>query len=365
MKTKKSNIVFLILLIIGLIAVILTFFPLKSDSESPEIQNKVEKDGNKEISDELEVIEIMAPLGNEITSFQGQIIPKETMAVRSKLAGTIRKNRKALKVGTSFKKGDILFELERVEILYTLLATRTSYKAEVKEALKRIQEEFPSEIEKWTNFEAQIHRTQLLPPFPKVSSDEELTLLMELDLLSAYRKVQKTEEKAENHFYLAPYDGFVVTSTIQTGQEIDSNTVVLTIAKQHSLIVSATINKNTAESLQDNDIFLFTNASNETIGTGKVLELKESNSKELVEVSFSLNSQRVNLVNEKINIVLPQERNTVLLPVSALVGDSIYVMKDNSYIKTAVEVIKRENESVEVVNNFGPCKILKNGKVSQ
>lgn len=361
MKTKKSKIALLLLLIIGAVAVLLKFLPTKSSNESPETQIEVEKEEKKDV----EVIKIDAPVENKNLSYQGQIIPKEILAVKMKIAGTVKKGSKILKTGTSFKKGDILIELERVEVLYTLLATRTSFKALVKDALQDIQEKLPSEFEKWVRFEAQIQRTELLPSFPPISGDEELQLLMELDILSAYRKVQKTEEKAEDHFYLAPYDGFIVSSNIHSEKKIEADKELLTIAKQHSLIVSTTMNKEEAENLKNYKTFVFTNASNDTIGTGKLLELKEIKSNDLVEVNFSLSPQRANFIEEKINISIPKDKSTVTIPVSSLYNDSIYISKNEVYVETAVEIISRTQDSIKVINDFGPCIILKHGKDSQ
>jgi hypothetical protein len=267
--------------------------------------------------------------------------------VQMKVSGKIDKNNRSLSVGSRFKKNEILIKVERLDALYDLLAARSAYKTLIQALIPQIKEKIPKEEEKWKLFESKIQRTVPLPELPALKSKNEEELVYSLNVISQYYKTKKVEKRAEEYFYLAPFDGTIIESNIGKGISIQSGKTVLKLAKNNSYQVTAQVHLNDLKRIKSKDTIQFHSVNKEIISEGMFSKtgyaLSDSS---MVEVYLSIFSQDLSLLNQVVQITYPAKK--VAVPLSAIKNDSVSLFSSERIYKLSIKTIQKDKDSALV-----------------
>ncbi len=344
---QKLNIIFLVV-IIGLIITILFLPPSEKKVNNEQL--------NLNKSEHFQVLEI-----NQVNdaSIIGLITATIIEDVKMKVDGKIDKNNRSLTVGSRFSKNDILIKVERLDALYDLLSARSEFKSLIQKFILSINNKVPNESEKWKQFDNQIQRTLPLPELPVLKSKNEEELLSNLNVFSEYYKTKKTERKAEDYIYLAPFDGVIIESNINPGLSINAGKTVLKLAKNnfHQVIAHAQIKDLNRIKTKDTVSFLSFNGDTLSKGIFSKVGSVLSDSSTIV-VYYSVFSKDQNLFNQPIEIrYKPKE---VKIPSRAIQNDSVLLYAADKAFKLPIKVISQTGDSSVVEGLPEHCFIILN-----
>lgn len=329
---QKLNIVFSIIVI----ALIFTIVYLSLSKN-----NAVNEQSDLDKSTKHQLIEVHNEKDLIIT---GIIKPSLVEEVQLKVNGKIDKDNRTLAVGSRFKKNEILVKVERLEALYGLLSARSEFKGLIQKMILTINDNFPSESNKWKHFENQIQRTLPLPTLPKVKTKNEEELLNSLSIYSQYYNTKKLERKAEDYIYIAPFDGTILESSVRAGSNISEGKTILKLAKNNSLYVISHISLNDIDRIKKSDTVYVKSREGNTLARGMFLKtgthLSDSST---MEVYYSIYSQEQNLLNQFAYISI--EGSPTTIPTSAIKNDSIEIYSHNKPFKLKVKTIASNGDS--------------------
>jgi len=147
---------------------------------------------------------------------------REVVNVAFEVRGKLEKGELQLEPGTKFKKGQLLYKINNREAFAGLSREKAQLAALVLQIMPVIESEFPGEKNKWTRFMEELKPSLLLPELPKFTSSEERYLVTEKGILERFYQLQQAEIGMANYFYLAPFDGIVLSVSEQPGNIIRS-----------------------------------------------------------------------------------------------------------------------------------------------
>lgn len=284
----------------------------------------------------------------------GQIQPSQPINVQMEVQGVIRNDNRSLKVGTSFRRGEILINLERNEAAYNLLARRSSFATLIASLLPDISIDHPNERKKWEEYLSGIKATETLSPLPTTNSEKEDLLLKSRNIPTEYYAVKAMESQFDKYLYVAPYDGVIVQSTVENGSIVSPGMSVLNIARNDNYEVKAPI--------QLEWLKYFRNASNvtmftpfgDTVGTGQLVRNANSINSQTQSVDgfFSLKSLpgKELIQGMFLNILVngPELEQVFVLPENAVINNTVQVYKDSVITNKIVQTVGNQQDSVFV-----------------
>ncbi|MFA5575273.1 MAG: efflux RND transporter periplasmic adaptor subunit [Brumimicrobium sp.] len=302
-------------------------------------------------------------------TLDGVIISQREEKVKMDASGKIEDNNPSLEVGKTFKKGDILIKLERIDILYKILEERTLFKKLIIESLPKIEQSSPSTLNKWKEYSTSISRLELIPEIPEISKEEE-SIISHLGIDLHYYKIKQIELEAEKYFYTAPFDGKISQSFVSKGSKVSKNQKLLQIIPENSLTVTSLIASKDQQYFGENQLVYFTSEKGDTISKGNFIGLVDSTTRfDTLTAQFSIEKQDLFLAYQKVIIHLQsddtenKERNIqkgVAIPNSAIIDNHVYLLENEQVFKVAVTPIDRSDDSTIINNLPSPSFVITN-----
>jgi len=125
----------------------------------------------------------------------------------SEASGKIQVPEVALKTGSKFNKGDILFTIYPDEAELALKAKKSQFLNSLANLMPDISIDYPEYEDKFRNFFNQIDIEKDLPEFPEFSNEKLKIYLASRNILSEYYGILKDELQLKRHTKRAPFYG--------------------------------------------------------------------------------------------------------------------------------------------------------------
>lgn len=165
----------------------------------------------------------------------------EVNTVAFAVAGKLEQGTLRLEQGSSFSKGQLLFQINNKEAFATLNKVKTELASQVVRLLPRIETEFPAEKNKWVRFLEELKPQFLVPALPAFKTSGERYLFMESGCADTYSRLQELEVNMTNYFYVAPYDGTIVELYAEDGTQLEKGKPVARIARKMPFQIKARV----------------------------------------------------------------------------------------------------------------------------
>lgn len=354
MKTRHFLIIGGFILILGLV-----YLPILS--------NEKEEEDNSEPTKTTNYIPVTTAINKSqnitVTSY-GQVMPNNQIDITMEVQGVIETGGFDLKVGRSFKKHDILIKIERVEALYNLLARRSSFINLISTLIPDIALDFPEEKEKWESFLYQLEPSKQLPNLPNAQSKKEKLLINAKNISSEYYSIKGLENQIEKYYYLAPFNGTVISSNIEPGALVSPGLTIATIAKTNDHEVKAPINIADLELFKNAKEVLFTNPQGVKIGKGKLKRTAKSINQQTqsIDAFFSIyptkGSELIQGMFLNLSITSPLHEESVLLPNNAIVDNKVQLLKDSLIQVKDITTVGAKGDSIYVIGIKDSAKVV-------
>lgn len=168
----------------------------------------------------------------------------EVNTVAFAVAGKLEQGTLRLEQGSSFSKGQLLFQINNKEAFANLNKVKTELASQLVRLLPRIETDFPAEKNKWVRFLEELKPQFLVPALPVFKTSGERYLFMESGCADTYSRLQELEVNMTNYFYVAPYDGTVVELYAEAGTQLAKGKSVARIARKMPYRIKARVPSN-------------------------------------------------------------------------------------------------------------------------
>lgn len=271
---------------------------------------------------------------NTVTAY-GQVMPNNQLEVSLEVQGIIDADNRTLKVGTSFKKGELLVKIDPTDAIYNLLSRRSSFSNLILGVLPDLSIDIPEEREKWETFLDQIDPNKSLPNLPEFKSKKERFTINSRNIPSEYYTIKAQERLLEKYYFLAPFDGTIIASSVEPGSNVTPGMRILTISKTSDYEVKAPVPLSRVPLFQQAEDILFMLPTGEKIGTGKYLRMSRmiNSQTQSVDLFFSIASlpEKELIQGMFLNLEVTSSlfEETAVIPDNAIAENRVQLLQDS------------------------------------
>lgn len=306
-----------------------------------------EKQSKKETDHVVPSVQVKNELIESELLLEGKVVYRTTKEITFSVGGILEAGDLPIKTGTDFKFNDLLFKLNLKDAFALLSAKKkdlaTSFNAFLRDLNKSGTSSQSGElinVDKWETFTAQLKPEKRLPKFPTFKTKTEENLLLENNLFVQYDEVQKLEQEIEQYFYLAPFDGTVVSMNAKIGNRVKPSQRVVQIAKKGDYKLVARVDASQTNQMKSSEVV---NASKEVIGRATFLKSKKIGNQKEWSFSIKMNKGVQAEIGEVLYLKTSlKNQKAFYLPASAVKNDSVQVWENGMKKKKHILVLKEE-----------------------
>ena len=297
----------------------------------------------------------------------GKLQSSNRISIISEIKGTKKKNRnKNFKEGESYKKGEIIIEINSDEFNSTVKQSRSELKNLIASVLPDIKIDYSENFDKWKRYFDNLTVENPISKTPESSSEKENLFLVGRGIESAYYKVKNLEERLSKYKIKAPFDGILVKGNISDGAYIVPNQMLGEFIDPNNFEVSVNIPVNHIEKIKLNQsVSIISNEKKNTI-TGKIKRINRKVDEMTQTIKIFIEFNNKNLFEGKfveVKIPLGIIPNSQIISRSLLINDSYVFIanEDNKISKINVTPLFYNKENVIVAGlNDGARLITSN-----
>lgn len=279
----------------------------------------------------------------------GQINYSVVREVSFALSGKIEQGDVSLKEGQRFKFNDLLFKLNMEEAFHSLNVKKADLTKRVQELQTTIGTKFPSETAKWEKFAIGLSPAKRLPEFPIIHSEEERKIMIQNEVSSQFNEIKSLEVQIENYFYLAPFDGVLLSVLKSPNYYVKQGVSVAKIAKLKAFIVNFSLPIEVYNELNKKETIEFFNDQKVKIGTGKIKDANLENGEMKVVFSFQAqNGAQISLNQIMYVKVLSSVSKGIYLPMAAVKNGNVSVLVNGKKQSLKISVLSQKDNLVFV-----------------
>lgn len=340
----KGRNLFLLGILVGIVfAVIFLLFNKEENSGEKKAASSEDRSNSTILAKETTV--------SHSLKIDGKLIPAMKRNVQFTINGKLEKGDLSIQPGTHFKFNQLLYRLDIKDIFLELSDAKKQLLSSMKGLATDIEQQFPSEKNKWQYFTERIDPAKRLPAFPILNSDEERTFFRATPILKEYIKAAQLETDIEKHFYLAPFDGIVLEVYKKPGQKIQSGQKIALIAQEGKLNVQLNCSDSQAKELAGQGSIVFTNNAGETVGKGKYISTqKDKTVANSNNVLFSFKAEKNNkaAIGQLVQVELKINETCFILPAKSLKSNKVKILHEDQILEREVTIIRSSKDSAFV-----------------
>lgn len=147
----------------------------------------------------------------------GRIQALEKLPIVAEVQGKVLPNNKLLNEGVSYRKGEILLNIDDASYRLNLQAQKSQFQTALVRIMSQIQLDYPSAHPVWDEYLRQFDPTIVLPPLPKTDNEQLRYFLSANNIFATYYQIKSAEEMLPKYQIRAPFSGIVTQGSITPG----------------------------------------------------------------------------------------------------------------------------------------------------
>lgn len=282
---------------------------------------------------------------SEILS-QGRINTSQEIELVAEASGKIERGNIIIKKGTTFKKGDILFQIYKDELQLSLYSQKSRFLNSVAGILPDLKIDFPSHHKLYLDFFNNIDIKNNLPELPKTELSNLKVFLASRNIIAEYYSIKQQELALTRTTVYAPFDGTIVHTYLETGAYANIGTKVAKIINTQELELEVSINNSDSKWITIGDNVKITSSQREKSWSGKVKRIAD-----FVDINTQSRAVFIAIDNNK-NDVLSGEfmiasfstvdiKNVMEIPRNSVFNQNeVFVIENGKLKKALINVVK-------------------------
>lgn len=227
----------LILLSVAIVLSLIAVLAVKALPSKDKSENKPEQKKGL-------LIDVIYPeIGNieHTYSATGKIRAVNRFEIFAQAEGQLLPSAIQFKEGNTYKKGEVILELDKQEYSMSLLAQKSDFITLLTSILPDIKSDYPNSYSTWRNYVLQLDVDQPLAKIPKPESEQEKFYLYGKGIYKNYFNVRSGEEKLQKYTILAPFDGVVTSVSAEVGTAVRAGAELGTLLSTEAYDLEITI----------------------------------------------------------------------------------------------------------------------------
>jgi multidrug efflux pump subunit AcrA (membrane-fusion protein) len=154
---------------------------------------------------------------NTTVDVQGKVIAYDKIDLFSEVGGTLIGTGKPFKIGSYFKKGELMLQLDLEEAKLNLYSQKSNLLNAISQMMPDLKIDYPESFPDWQSYLENFDIESSIKSFPEPKSKREKYLVASRNLLSQYYSIKSAEERLSKYKIYAPFSGVLTATSIQPG----------------------------------------------------------------------------------------------------------------------------------------------------
>ncbi|MEZ4951456.1 MAG: HlyD family efflux transporter periplasmic adaptor subunit [Saprospiraceae bacterium] len=154
---------------------------------------------------------------NTTVDVQGKVIAYDKIDLFSEVGGTLIGTGKPFKVGSYFKKGELMLQLDLEEARLNLYSQKSNLLNAISQMMPDLKIDYPESFPDWQSYIENFDIEGSIKSFPEPKSKREKYLVASRNLLSQFYSIKSAEERLSKYKIYAPFSGVLTATSIQHG----------------------------------------------------------------------------------------------------------------------------------------------------
>ena len=239
MKARKFIVYLILLLALGLIIMVGSISYQSGvsygESHAEEIRSSQIKNVSASETERFANVQRVINQNQPVkVSGSGRVMPGTIINISTEVQGVLNSSI-SLKKGTSFSKGDLLFQIKDIDAKLMLAARKSSYLSLWTSVLPDLATDHSEQYDKWYSFFNSIAVDQPLNKFPSFSSAREKNFIISRNLLAEYLNIKSDEYRLTKYKQIAPFNGSIVEAYSDQGAIVNPGGPIIQVMRNDEL----------------------------------------------------------------------------------------------------------------------------------
>lgn len=297
---------------------------------------------------------------NKNTVFQingyGTVTAYNAVDLACEVQGKLIGGKHRLKPGVKFRKGELLFQVDRTEAEYNLRSRKSGFINILANLLPDLKVDFPSEYSKWEDYIGKLKLNESLPELPAWKTNKEKIFLSTRNVLTEFFAIKSMETQMRKYSVYAPFNGMITDLYVTEQSVVNPGTRVIRIAETGNFEIPVSIAANEAEGISiGTEVTLFTTSGLER-GAGVVSRKAEMINKTTQSIDVFIQPEKANgepfVEGEYLKVAIDKQQTHkgVMLPYKAITDNHVYLYskKDSTLSRQAIEILHSAEDGIFV-----------------
>lgn len=152
-----------------------------------------------------------------VVSATGRLRSKDKIEVYAEVGGIVLRTNPDFKIGTRFKKGEIMLEIDDEEASIQLKSLKSDLLSALTRIMPDLKADFPDAFEKWNSYLEKYEIDEPLAKLPEPGSPKEKYFIANNNIFKLYYAIKNQETLLEKYEIRAPFTGAVTASMVDPG----------------------------------------------------------------------------------------------------------------------------------------------------
>lgn len=280
-------------------------------------------------------------------SEMGRFASVSEIDIVAEASGKIETRKVALKKGSKFSKGEVLFEVYPDEAILSLQARKSQYQNTLAGIIPDLVIDFPEAEEAFTAFFTSIEVNKALPPMPKINDDKLKIFLASRNVISEYYSIQRDELQLKRRTVRAPFNGTYKEVYMEQGAYTNTGGRVARAIQTDHLEMEVPVVREDAVWINLGDPVKVVSEVRSLSWKGKVIRksqfVDENTQSQTIFISITPNKNQALLAGEYLQAIFPVRpiENVMEIPRNSVFNsDEVFVVRQGRLAKEKIEVIK-------------------------
>lgn len=280
----------------------------------------------------------------------GRLSAHNKVDLYAEVSGIAKYGAAAFKSGNSFKKGQVLIQIDDSEFRSGLISSKSQFLSSIAQVMPDIKIDFPDYYNEWQDYLNKFDIKKPISNLPKVNESKFKLFLSGRGIYTSFYKIKEAETRLSKFTISAPFDGSLTESYINEGTLVRIGQQLGEFIQSGIFDLEASVDYETVKQLEIGMQLQFKESRSDTKYLGKLSRIndKVEQSTQLVKVFFLLkdNALRSGMYLNA-DISLNSYDNAARIPLSALVDDTfVYLIKNGKAKQEKIEVLERGTEFI-------------------
>lgn len=268
-------------------------------------------------------------------------------------AGKIEAGDVALKKGSRFSKGEVLFVVYPDEAILSLKARKSQYQNTLASIIPDLVIDFQEAEKPFTDFFNAISVEQPLPPMPEINNDKLKIFLASRNVISEYYNIQRDELQLERRTVRAPFNGTFTEVYMELGAYTNAGGRVARAIQTDNLEMEVPVMRADAAWINIGDPVQVVSEARMLNWEGTVIRkgqfVDENTQSQSIFIRIKPQTNQNLLSGEYLTAIFPVRPIEGVMEIprnSVFNSDEVFVVREGRLVKEEIDVIKKNERTL-------------------